>query len=593
MEYRIKTENTFGKSILDVVLENRGLTESDMEELLNPSVENVEFPQQIPNMNDAIKLFINELDMESKIGIIVDSDCDGFTSSALLYQFLINECNYAKDKIELFFHEEKGHGLSDEKLYKKIRKSDVEFLIIPDAGTNDLKEIKELLKMGKRVLTLDHHNQNEDELTIIKDQNGKMIYVLVNNQLGEHSKALSGVGVVWKFLSAMTEDELEHYMDLVAVGNIADMMEIDELELRYIVNKGLENINNGLFKEMLDKETYTPTDVSFNIANKINAVCRYGSMAEKVDTFRALAMFEEERVYKPRKTKNNPNPQEEVQSLQKYMARTVGNVKTRQDNAVKSSMSKVKDYIDENNCLDHKVVLVINEGKGKNSLLAQNIGGLVANKLIDIYKRPIMILHKHEDMYSGSMRGYGVESFKEILESTEIVEVMGHNNSAGIFVKKSDIPRLIKRLDKAMEDVEIEEASGYEVDCELDIDDLVPSVFKQFESMKKIWHTHCKEPMFLIKDIELDKEEIKHPFATLITFKYGGYKFDKNYCSGEFVDKILNVKNEGFGRKVYNCNVIVKLSTNEYNKNGYFEVVDMEVELKKGTTKKKDDKIPF
>lgn len=74
MNYKIKTENTFGKSILDIVLENRNMTEEDMENLLNPSVENVEFPQQIPNMNEAIKLFIDELDKGGDIGIIVDSD---------------------------------------------------------------------------------------------------------------------------------------------------------------------------------------------------------------------------------------------------------------------------------------------------------------------------------------------------------------------------------------------------------------------------------------------------------------------------------------------------------------------------------------
>lgn len=586
MNYNILNDDTFGMSLLDVVLDNRGLTESQMKELLNPGIENVEIPFHLLNMDKAIELFIKELDNESNIGILLDTDVDGYTSSALLYQFLVKECNYDKSKIQLFLHENKEHGLTDEKVLKEIKKSNIDFLIMPDAGTNDLKEVKELLKLGKKVLTLDHHHQNnEEDVNIIKDQNGNLVYVLVNNQLKDVSKSLSGVGVVWKFLSAMTEDELEHYLDLVAVGNVADSMNINDLELRYIVNKGLSNIKNKLFKELLDKESYTPTDVSFNIANKINAVCRYGSAEEKLDTFKALAEFEEEREYKNRKTGKS-----EMQSIEKYMARVIGNVKTRQDNAVKESMKKVSKYIEDNNCLDHKIILIVNEKKG-NGLLRQNIGGLVATKIADKYKRPTIILHKHEDIYSGSMRGFGVDDFASILQQTEIVETIGHKNASGVFVKKSDIPRLMKRLDRVMEDVDISlEEKGHDVDCVIDIDDLTKHDFKQFESMKKIWFGFCKEPVFLIKDVVISEAEFRNPFVTLLTFKYNGYKFDKNFCSKVFLDDVLHRTEKRFGRVNFKCNILVKLGTNEFNKDGYFEVVDMETEI---VDKKEDKKIPF
>ena len=71
-----------------------------------------------------------------------------------MYLFLINECQVLKEKIKLFFHSGKLHGL-DPKVFKQIKKSSVEFLIIPDASTNDFKEIKELLSIGKRILVLD------------------------------------------------------------------------------------------------------------------------------------------------------------------------------------------------------------------------------------------------------------------------------------------------------------------------------------------------------------------------------------------------------------------------------------------------------
>ena len=129
MNYNILNDDTFGMSLLDVVLDNRGLTESQMEELLNPSIENVEIPFHLLNMDKAIELFIKELDNESNIGILLDTDVDGYTSSALLYQFLVKECNYDKSKIQLFLHENKEHGLTDEKVLKEIKKSNIDFLI--------------------------------------------------------------------------------------------------------------------------------------------------------------------------------------------------------------------------------------------------------------------------------------------------------------------------------------------------------------------------------------------------------------------------------------------------------------------------------
>lgn len=92
-----------------------------------------------------------------------------------MYLFLINECQVPKNKITLFFHQGKLHGL-DPRVLKEIKKSNIEFLIIPDASTNDFKEIKELLLIGKKVLVLDHHQSNNEEpRTVFKDTNGKLV----------------------------------------------------------------------------------------------------------------------------------------------------------------------------------------------------------------------------------------------------------------------------------------------------------------------------------------------------------------------------------------------------------------------------------
>ena len=591
MNYKILQENIGIKSLKDVVLENKEITKNEINFLLNPTSEYVENPFKLKNMSEGIKLFMEELEKESKIGVLVDSDVDGFTSGALVYLFLINECQYPKEKIQIFHHQKKTHGLSNEKVFKEIKKSDINFLIIPDAGSNDITQIKELLKIGKRILILDHHQINDEEQnTLFSDQNGNIVGVIINNQLDEYSNSFAGVGVTYKFLTALTEDELIHYMDLVAIGNIADSMLINDFELRYVVDKGLKNINNELIKEFIVdaklEEDLTPTDISFNVANKINAVIRYGSLQEKEDLFKALIGEEEEIEYTPRKSKSNPNPQTEIQTLQKAMVRISKSVKTKQDNAKKKSVEKCKQFVIENNLNENKAIVIIDED---GEIIDRKITGLIAMNLVSIYRKSVVLLGKTKEKYTGSIRGYGVDSFKDILETTEIVKITGHNNSAGIEVEFKDIPRLIKRINRAMEDIEVIPPCTL-VDCKIDLNNIKEREMQEVLNLKPIWHQHCPEPLFLIEDLIIDSKKIRNPYTTLITFNVNGIEIKKEYCSGVWKKEFLKEDVVKFGKPTLKCNLIVKIDYDNYRNKPCLSIVEAESEVIKD---KKQGDIPF
>lgn len=592
MNYKILQENIGIKSLKDVVLENKEITKNEINFLLNPTSEYVENPFKLKNMSEGIKLFMEELEEESKIGVLVDSDVDGFTSGALVYLFLINECQYPKEKIQIFHHQKKTHGLSNEKVFKEIKKSDINFLIIPDAGSNDITQIKELLKIGKRILILDHHQINDEEQnTLFSDQNGNIVGVIINNQLDEYSNSFAGVGVTYKFLTALTENELIHYMDLVAIGNIADSMLINDFELRYVVDKGLKNINNELIKEFIIdaklEEDLTPTDISFNVANKINAVIRYGSLQEKEDLFKALIGEEEEIEYTPRKSKSNPNPQTEIQTLQKAMVRISKSVKTKQDNAKKKSVEKCKQFVIENNLNENKAIVIIDED---GELIDRKITGLIAMNLVSIYRKSVVLLGKTKEKYTGSIRGYGVDSFKDILETTEIVKITGHNNSAGIEVEFKDIPRLIKRINRVMEDIEVIPPCTL-VDCKIDINNIREKEMQEVLNLKPLWHQHCAEPLFLIEDLIIDSKKIRNPYTTLITFNVNGIEIKKEYCSGVWKKEFLKEDVVKFGKPTLKCDLIVKIDYDNYRNKPCLSIVEAESEIVKENKKK--DNIPF
>lgn len=104
--------------------------------------------------------------------------------------------------------------------------------------------------------------------------------------------------MVYKFCSyidnVLGTEVVNDYLDLVALGLIADMVDIKDFETKRLITKGLENINNPFFKLMVQKNEYslgseiTPIGVAFYVAPYINATIRTGSVDEKYLLFRSM-----------------------------------------------------------------------------------------------------------------------------------------------------------------------------------------------------------------------------------------------------------------------------------------------------------------
>ena len=166
-------------------------------------------------------------------------------------------------------------------------------------------------------------------------------------------------------------------------------------------------------------------------------------------------------------------------------------------------------YCYDNNIDENKVIVVIDKDM---KMVDKRITGLIATNLVDIYKKPVVLLSysSKQDKYTGSMRGYGTESFKKLLESTEIIKVIGHDNSAGVEVQKKDIPRLIKRINKVMEDVELKEPA-IDIDTVLDLKEISFKQMNDVLDLSMLFNSFCPKPQFLIKDKEINLKDIRNP----------------------------------------------------------------------------------
>ena len=298
MKTRLVNEN-FHEDYLNNLLRARGV--EDIEEFINPSPECLQSPSDLKNIGMAAAMYTRiVLNPGSRILIIVDSDCDGFTSAAIIYQYtkqLNIHC-----QVDYWLHEGKQHGLQDH--IDRLMNEDIHYdlIILPDSSSNDAHYHDMLDGINIPCLILDHH------LTDVPLSDNA---VVVNNQLSPNykNKELTGAGVAYQFCryidSRAKSDWADLYIDLAALGIIGDMGSVLELENRFIIKKGLNNIRNSLFKTMIKNAAYSitgkvnptwediqkklgPISIAFYVVPMINALIRVGIMEEKELLFKAF-----------------------------------------------------------------------------------------------------------------------------------------------------------------------------------------------------------------------------------------------------------------------------------------------------------------
>lgn len=516
MVYNLVQERIPELSITEQVCYNRGIDPSDVEGFLNTVDEDVHSPFDLMNMKEAIALLIGTINKNGKTLVIVDSDADGFTSSAILINYLYRVFpSYVDQYLDVHFHQGKEHGIVLSEHGDEL--FDYNLVIIPDAGSDQGEEHSLLKSKGIDVLVLDHH-EIEGELSTDA--------VIVNNVLteGYTNKALSGAGVTYQFCLAIDKlsgrNEAPSLIDLVSVGLIADMMSMLSLETKHLIIKGLDNISNPLIQGLVEKQEYSlggkpnPIGISFYIAPMINATIRVGTQEEKQIMF--YAMLEKFAYNKVPSTKRGEKGKEEYILVQAI--RNCTNIRNRQIKIRDKGTEYIEDLIEKENLNDRKALIIL---MPKDNDVDKRVTGLIANQLLAKYKKSIILAREGVDeetgvkYYSGSARGLQVDSesnFKEFLANSGLFEyTSGHPNAFGCCIAETNLDAFYDYIDKNIEEVDSEYTTGsYTVDFVFDTqlnpfkeNDILSSL-REIIELKKFWGRDFEEPLVAIKGIEFD-----------------------------------------------------------------------------------------
>lgn len=540
MEYRLRAPEFPIYTPVEQVLVNRGIPYDQINHYLNTTDNDILDPRLIPHLDEGAKMLIRHISQNDKVLIQVDSDCDGYTSAALLMNYLY--ClfpSFVNNNISYRVHMGKQHGIIPDTIPE-----DVKLVIAPDSSSNDF-EVHEYLNLsGVDVLVIDHHEADHiSEYACI-----------INNQLCDYpTKSLSGVAMVWKFCCyidmLLKTDHAQKFLDLVALGLVADMMDVRDFETRRLIDKGLQQIRNPYFRGAIDKDQFhftneiTPIGVAFYIAPLINATTRVGTQEEKLMLFESMLDFRGYELVPS--TKRGCKGQAETRVEQ--ACRNCTNIKSRQTKIRDNSLEKIEQIIVNQNLLSNKILIV----QLDDLITDRNLTGLIANQLMSEYQRPVLILNKIENedgtiTWEGSGRGYDksrLKDFRGFLENNKyVMYAEGHANAFGVGIKDENISAFIASTNSALDGFDF--TPIYNVDFIYKSDELTPDEVIDIAGMKSLWGQGVEEAEIAVEGIKVHKDNIrilspdKNP--TLKIMLPNGINFMKFRSSEEEYDKLYS-----------------------------------------------------
>ena len=382
---------------------------------------------------------------------------------------------------------------------------DVKLVIAPDSSSNDYEVHQQLKERGIDVLVIDHH-----EADAISEN-----ACIINNQLCDYpTKSLSGVGMVYKFCSRIDEllnvDYADDYLDLVALGMVADMMDLRDFETRHLITRGLENIRNPYFKGMVDKQSYSlkdgisPIGVAFYIAPYVNATIRMGTQEEKLILFESMLDYRGYELIPS--TKRGCKGQQETRVEQ--ACRNCTNIKNRQTKARDAALETIERIIEEKNLLANKILAIKLDPEHSTD---KNLTGLIANQLMAKYQRPVLLLNKVTDpetkqvSWEGSGRGYDKSKFdnlREFLKESEMVMYAeGHANALGVGITDEVFSQFVDFSNKELANFDF--TPCYKVDFIFYGDDFRGKDIVEIAELKSLWGQGVEEPFVAIEHINI------------------------------------------------------------------------------------------
>ena len=470
--------------IAEMLIKKELTSIEDIEEFFNPNLNNMHDPFLYVDMIKATERVISAIDKKELITIYGDYDVDGTTSSALLYLGL----KKIGANIDYYIPHRMidGYGLSLSGV-DQLKENGSELIISVDCGINAVEEVEQINDLGMDVIITDHHNPKEELPNAIAIINPKI------KDCKYPYDMLAGVGVAYKLLIAVysqleinTDELIDKYIDLVALGTIADIVPLTG-ENRIIASIGLERLGkkqniglNALIKLAgLSQKELNSADIVFGIAPRINAAGRMGSAMRAVELMVSIDEEESDELAQIIERENSLRQQIDQRTFHE---------------ACDIIEAKYKN-------MDDTPIIVVSSDDWHPGVI-----GIVASKLVEKYYRPSIMITFKEGIGSGSGRSIaGFNLFDALVSVEGYLETFGgHKYAAGLQILVEYIDLFESKLKKYVKEHTTEDQfiPPLNIDTNLELFEINDNLLEWLEKFAPFGPGNMR-PTFLTKQVTI------------------------------------------------------------------------------------------
>jgi len=525
-------------SLLASLLIHRKVTAPDSaKHFLSPKLGALRDPFLFKDMERAVEIITSFVKGRRKITIYGDYDADGITATSLLVGFF----SWLETPVSYYIPHrlEEGYSLNEAAI-REIAAAHTELIITVDCGISSPSEIALAKGLGMEVIVTDHHQLPGDFEPCCPTINP------CQPDCSFPFRELCGVGLAFYlaiaarahlresgFFNNSDEPDLKAYLDLVALGTVADIVPLIE-ENRILVKGGLSLLRGSQrpgIKELLrvsgikKSQEITASDISFRLAPRLNAMGRLGSARDAVRLLTTDNEAEAARI-----------------------AQRMDSLNTQRQAIENRILSQAREMINRTVGFEKHQTIVLCD-----SSWHRGIVGIVASKILEEHYRPTVILGADGEVVRGSGRSIdGFDLYKALCDLSDLLTHFGgHSGAAGVTLEAGKLEEFrVKFEELARDRIDPKDmAPKIEVDARLDLESITPRLMRELEMLPP-FGCQNPQPIFWAGPLTVISSKVVGNDHLKLRLKQQGIVFDSiafgkgalHPLKGEAVDALFHVE---------------------------------------------------
>lgn len=476
------------------IIRNRDITEdAEINQYLNGTLDDIPSWKSLKDIDKAVEIISQKIDLGIRMRIIGDYDIDGVTATYILLKGFkrlgANVDTYIPDRIA------DGYGIHNH-LIEKAKEDGIDTIVTCDNGISAADQIAFAKKMGMTVVVTDHHEVPFEDTEEGRKYKLPLADAIINPKQSDctyPNKNICGAVVAMKLVFALyekygiPESEKEDYLEPAAIATVGDIMDLQG-ENRILVKEGLLRLphtkNKGLKALIraigLENQKISSYDIGFRLGPCINA-------SGRLDTaMRSLSLLQCE-------------DEEEAAKLANDLKALNDSRKALTEQGTEAAYKLINGSDLKN---DRVMVVFLPD-------CHESLAGIIAGRIREKYHKPAFVLTRGEKSVKGSGRSTENYSMYEELVKCDslLIQYGGHPMAAGLSIEEANVEAFRRQLNENCTLTEEDMIPKIVIDVPMPISYINENLIRQLSVLEPFGKGNAK-PVFAQKNLRVLKTGI-------------------------------------------------------------------------------------